>query len=139
MNADGSKVRRLTEDGSSDYTPRWSPDGKSIAFISTRSGNSQVWIIPVNGGEARQLTSLATEADGVTWAAKGDTLLFTSQVYPECTDAACNQKRLTEAAESKVKARLIHSLFFRHWDAWRDGRYTHLFAVSADGGRPRCW
>ena len=86
---------------------------------------------------ARQITNISTEADGVVWAAKGDTLLFTSKVYPDCADDACNAKRLEEHEKSKVKAQLIHELLFRHWNEYRDGKYTHLFAVSSQGGEAR--
>ncbi len=137
VSAEGGEPRQLTRGDGSDTRPRWSPDGKSLAFISTRSGSSQVWILSLAGGDPWPLTSLSTEADGVTWAARGDTLLFTSQVYPDCPDEACNARRLKEAAESKVKAQIITELFFRHWDSWREGRYTHLFAISAKGGPPR--
>jgi dipeptidyl aminopeptidase/acylaminoacyl peptidase len=133
----GGEARQLTRGEGSDMRPRWSPDGQSIAFISTRGGSAQIWIIPMSGGEARQLTNLATEADGETWAAKGDTLIFTSQVYPDCADEACNKERLEAAEKSKVKAQLIDHLFFRHWNYWLEGKYTHLFAVSAQGGTPR--
>jgi dipeptidyl aminopeptidase/acylaminoacyl peptidase len=134
---EGGEPRQLTRGEGSDRRPRWSPDGREIAFISTRGGKSQIWIIPVGGGEARQLTNLSTEADGVTWAARGSTLLFTSQVFPDCADDDCNRKRLEEAEKSPVKARMISELLFRHWDTWRDGKYTHLWAVSAQGGAPR--
>jgi len=137
IRAEGGEPKQLTTGDGSDSRPRWSPEGESIAFISARGGKSQVWIIPVHGGEARQLTSISTEADGVTWAKKGDALLFTSQVYPDCVDDACNKKRLEDAEKSKVKARIIDELLFRHWDAWREGKYTHLFTVSAQGGTPR--
>ncbi|MGO9271500.1 MAG: prolyl oligopeptidase family serine peptidase [Terriglobia bacterium] len=135
--AAGGAPRQLTYGDGSDNRPRWSPDGKELAFISTRGGKSQIWILPMDGGEARQLTRVSTEAGGVTWAAKGDTLLFTSQVYPDCADDECNQKRLEEAEKSKVKAQLIEALLFRHWTEWREGKYTHLFAVPAKGGTPR--
>ena len=128
VSAEGGEPRQLTRGDGSDTRPRWSPDGKSLAFISTRGGNSQVWILSFDGGDPRPLTSLSTEADGVTWAAHGDMLLFTSQVYPDCADEDCNARRLKEAAESKVKAQIFTELLFRHWDSWRDGRYTHLFA-----------
>jgi dipeptidyl aminopeptidase/acylaminoacyl peptidase len=137
IRAEGGEPKQLTTGNGSDSRPRWSPDGESIAFISARGGKSQVWIIPVHGGEARQLTSISTEADGVTWARKSDALLFTSQVYPDCADEACNKKRLEDAEKSKVKARIIDELLFRHWDGWREGKYTHLFIVSAQGGAPR--
>jgi len=137
VSAEGGEPRQLTRGDGSDTRPRWSPDGKSLAFISTRGGSSQVWILSLAGGDPWPLTSLSTEADGVTWAARGDTLLFTSRVYPDCPDEACDARRLKEAAESKVKAQIITELFFRHWDSWREGRYTHLFAISAKGGTPR--
>ncbi|MBI4189545.1 MAG: PD40 domain-containing protein, partial [Betaproteobacteria bacterium] len=134
---EGGEPRQLTRGEGSNTRPRWAPDGKSIAFISNRGGKSQVWIIPVGGGEAYPLTSISTEADGVVWAGKSEMLLFTSKVYPDCADDECNQKRLEEVAKSKVKARIINELLFRHWDEWRDGKYTHLFAVSSKGGAPR--
>jgi dipeptidyl aminopeptidase/acylaminoacyl peptidase len=134
--ASGGEPHQLTRGSGPDERPRWSPDSKSIAFISGRGGASQVWIIPADGGEARQLTHIATGADGVTWAAKSDVLLFTSKVYPDCKDEPCNKQRLEETRESKLKARMIHHLLFRHWTEWRNGRYTHLFAVSAAGGEP---
>ncbi len=134
---EGGEPRQLTQGEGSETRPRWSPDGRALAFISTRGGKSQVWIIPATGGEARALTSISTGADGVVWAGKSDWLLFTSKVYPDCADDACNQKRLEERAKGKVKALLIDELLFRHWGEWREGKYTHLFAVPAKGGKPR--
>lgn len=135
--AAGGQPRQLTSGPQSDSRPRWSPDGRELAFISTRSGTSQVWILPVEGGESRALTSISTGADGVTWAAQGDQLLFTSDVYPDCADDACNKQRLDDEEHSLVKARLIDYLFFRHWDHWLDGKFTHLFVVPAAGGAAR--
>jgi dipeptidyl aminopeptidase/acylaminoacyl peptidase len=133
----GGEPQQLTREEASDSHPRWSPDSKSIAFMSSRNGEEQIWMVPAGGGEAHQVTHIATGADGVTWAADSSTLLFTSEVYPDCSDAACNKRRLDEAESSKVKARVIDRLFFRHWDHWLNGKITHLFAVSAQGGEPR--
>jgi dipeptidyl aminopeptidase/acylaminoacyl peptidase len=133
----GGEPRRLTMGSDSSTRPRWSPDGKEIAFIYTHHGDSQIWINPSEGWNPRQITSISTGADGVTWSRKGDWLLFTSQVYPGCPDDACNKQESDEAANSKVKARIIDKLLFRHWTEWRDGKYTHLFAVSSKGGTPR--
>ena len=137
VSMDGGGARQLTTGEGSDSRPRWSPDGGRLALISTRGGKSQVWILPVSGGEAHAVTTISTEADGVTWAAKGETLVFTSQVYPDCPDDACNRAGLEQAEHSKVKARLITELLFRHWTDWRDGKYTHVFSVSAAGGPAR--
>ncbi|HUI42508.1 MAG TPA: S9 family peptidase [Terriglobia bacterium] len=134
---DGGEPRQMTWGTGSDSRPRWSPDGHALAFISTRGETPQVWLLPIGGGEAHPLTSISTGADGETWAADGRELVFTSQVYPECGDDACNRKRLEEAEHSPVKARIVDRLLFRHWNAWRDGQYTHTFVVSADGGAAR--
>ena len=116
---------------------RWSPDGRSIAFISDRSGEAQVWVMPAAGGAARQVTAIATGADGVIWARHADRLLFTSTVYPTCAAAldvaACNKHKLDSANADPAKAQISTELLFRHWTAWRSGRYTHLFAVAPDG------
>jgi dipeptidyl aminopeptidase/acylaminoacyl peptidase len=133
--AGGTPVKFAATDRSEDR-PRWSPDGKWLAFVSTRGGSSQVWVMPSSGGEARQVTNIATEAAGVTWSPDGKWLVFTSDVYPECGDAACNERTLTERESSKVKAKLVDGLLFRHWTVWKDGRYSHLFIVPVDGSVP---
>jgi dipeptidyl aminopeptidase/acylaminoacyl peptidase len=116
---------------------RWSPDGRSIAFISDRGDDPQIWVMPATGGTARQVTALATGADGVTWARHADVLLFTSTVYPACTSAvdvaACNKQKLDSANANPAKAQISTELLFRHWTVWRSGRYTHLFVVATDG------
>ena len=120
----------------SEDRPRWSPDGKSLAFVSNRDGGSQIWVMPTTGGEARKLTSLATEAAGVTWSPDGRWIAFVSDVYPECADLACHERTLKERETSKVKAHLADGLLFRHWTAWKDGRFSHLYFMPADGSAP---
>jgi dipeptidyl aminopeptidase/acylaminoacyl peptidase len=131
----GGDPRRLTASPSADNNPRWSPDGKSIAFISTRSGAPQVWMINPEGGEAWQVTTLSTGAAGVIWSPNGKNLAFTSSVYPDCADDEANKKKAEAAEKSKVKGRIFDTLFFRYWNAWRDGTRSHVFVVPAAGGR----
>ena len=67
----GGEPRRLTTSPGPDNHPRWSPDGKSIAFVSARGGSAQVWVLPFEGGEARQLTKLPIDVDGPIWSPRG--------------------------------------------------------------------
>jgi Tol biopolymer transport system component len=133
----GGMPQQLTHSEGRDNNPRWSPDGKTIAFISSREGGPQIWLLDTSSGEARKLTSISTGADGVVWSRDGRFLAFTSDVFPDCRDDACNQKRNDEAAASKVKAQIFERLLYRHWDSWKDGKRTHIFVLPAAGGTPR--
>src|SRR3954451_5981045 len=79
----GGEPRRLTTSTGADNHPRWSPDGKSIAFLSTRGGSAQVWLLPVDGGEARPLTRLPVDVSGPIWSPRGDRIALTASVYPD--------------------------------------------------------
>src|SRR6188474_1657914 len=63
--------RQVTRDGSINERPRFSPDSKQIAFISNRSGSSQIWVMNADGSSSRQVTRLSTEASGVMWTPDG--------------------------------------------------------------------
>ena len=133
----GGAPRQITQAGNLNERPRWSPDSKQLAFISDRSGSSQVWLMNPDGANARQVTNLSTEAGGVLYSPDGKNLLFTSQVYPDCPDEACNKQRLEEDKNSKVKARIYTSLLYRHWDRWQGKQRSHLLAVPVSGGTPK--
>jgi dipeptidyl aminopeptidase/acylaminoacyl peptidase len=132
----GGEPRQLTTSGK-DGGARWSPDGKRLAFVSTRGGTQQVYLIALVGGEASPLTSLSGGADNIVWSPDGASLAFTSQVFPDCTDDECNAKRLQSRDDSKMKARAYDRLLYRHWTDWSDGRRRHLFVVPIAGGAPK--
>jgi len=77
-NADGSGPVRLTAHVSRNTFPRFSPDGKWVAFTSNRMGNDDVWVIPASGGEARQLTFLTTADTVLYWTPDGRRIIFAS-------------------------------------------------------------
>src|SRR3989441_23408 len=129
----GGAPLQLTR-GGHDSSPQWSPDGKTIAFLSLRDGGSQIYLLSTEGGEPAALTRLSTGADLVKWSPDGKLLAFTSWVYPDCQDDACNSARDAERGKSKVQARIYDHLLFRHWTHWNEGKRSHLFVVAADGG-----
>jgi dipeptidyl aminopeptidase/acylaminoacyl peptidase len=140
-------ARALTSTPKNERSPRWSPDGRWIAFESNRSGDTQLWLLPTGGGEARQLTTLATGASGPRWAPTGDRLAFVSEVFPEFSALpfaeadAKNKAALAAREKDPVKVRVATQLLYRHWDSWHDGRRQHVFVVEvkdgAAAGEPR--
>lgn len=122
--------QRLTARGSSAMSPRWSADGKSIFFISTRSGSAQVWRLPMSGGEAYQVTFLPLDVNAFVVSPLGLQLALSLDVYLDCEDLACTKKRLDEKADSKSSGTVYDKLFMRHWDTWADGRRSQLFVAN---------
>lgn len=126
--------------------PRWAPDGKRFAFVSTKENGSQIWVADFDGATGtvtgtHRLTNVATEASGELWSPDGKNILFESDVYPECEGTAseesdCNQKTLEEKKNSKVRALVFTHLLYRHWNAYKEGKRTHLFVgeVLPEGG-----
>lgn len=121
---------QLTQSGK-DMSPVWSPDGKMIAFLSSRAGESQIYLLSMDGGEAHPWTSISTGVDIVKWSPDGKMLAFTSGVYPDCKDDACNKKRDEEKEKNKVTAHVAEHLLYRHWTHWNEGKRSHLFIVPA--------
>jgi dipeptidyl aminopeptidase/acylaminoacyl peptidase len=133
----GGLARPLTSTGK-DSGAKWAPDGRRIAFISTRGGSAQIFLVDADGsGEPNRLTNLSGGADNIVWSPDGRTIAFTSEVYPSCRDEACNVKRDEEREKNPVRARVYDHLLYRHWTSWSEGKRNHLFMVPASGGDPR--
>jgi dipeptidyl aminopeptidase/acylaminoacyl peptidase len=169
--AGGESKRLTTEGGAGEDRLRFAPDGKSVLYVTSRDGGSQVWVQGFDGtagaltGQPRKVTNISTEADGATWSPDGKQILFVSAVYPECngganparqastnapapstsapaSDDACNKVKDEAADKSLVKAKIWTRLMYRHWNAYANGKRSHLFLVEADcdaaGGNTAC-
>jgi dipeptidyl aminopeptidase/acylaminoacyl peptidase len=134
-----SPPRQLTTTEKKDSHPRWSPDGSKILFESNRSGEQQLWVIDLNGGEAKQLTTISTDAGTGIWSRDGKKIAFVSAVYPEFSTKPfaesdkLNKERAEKIKNSPIKAKAHNRLFYRHWDSYVDDKRQHLFVMNADG------
>ncbi len=134
-NTDGTNLRRLTTHPDDDSNPRWTPDGQSICFVSTRSGSAQPWRIKLNGGEAQQITNLPLDTSNLLVSPNGGHIAFTMEVFPGLT-AQQTKDKLDEIEQRKSSGRIYDRIFIRHWDTWKDGRRSHLFVTPISGGEP---
>lgn len=132
---DGQRTLHTTVDPASDTSPRWSPDGSQLLFISTRSGSAQAWVMPADGGEPRQVTRFETGVSDILWMPDGESFLFSSRVYPECgADNECNKRIADDASSGPIKAHLADALLFRHWNFWNAGKQRHILRADLASG-----
>jgi dipeptidyl aminopeptidase/acylaminoacyl peptidase len=122
--------RRLTQHPASDSHPRWAPDGSGIYFLSSRSGSSQIWYLPLSGGEAQSVTELKLDVGSFDVAPTGDRLALTLEVFPDCDTLACSADRQAARKKSKASGQTYDQLFVRHWDSWKDGTRSMLYTVT---------
>jgi dipeptidyl aminopeptidase/acylaminoacyl peptidase len=123
---------RLTNHSSSSTDPEWSPAGDAIYFLSGRSGSSQVWRLPLSGGEASMVTSLPVDVETFRLSPTGDRLAMSLSVYRDCADLACTKARADDQGKTKASGRVFDRLFVRHWDTWSDGRNSVLYSAPID-------
>lgn len=138
----GGTPKQLTTDPASDRHAVWSPDGKWIAFESTRSGEPQVWLMRPDGSEQKQLTTISTGASTTYWSPDGKMIAFVSDVFPENSAKpypladSLNRIRVNQLEKGKVKAKLLTQLFYKSWDSWVDGKRQQVFVINPEGGDP---
>ncbi len=140
---DGDEAQRFTSGTANASSPVWSPDGRWLAFVSERESEAtgkdakkqgkdkpQIWLLPLNGGEARQLTFMEHGASSPVWSPDSKRLIFSAEVGPADEE--------TEEGKSLPKVRVIDQLWYK-----LDGvgfiyqRRSHLFLIDPNGGTPQ--
>jgi dipeptidyl aminopeptidase/acylaminoacyl peptidase len=128
---DGSSPpRRFTTGPKRDGSPRWSPDGSRLAFVSNRETEKmQLFVIPLEGGEATRLTDLKEDVDDSAWSPDGTRIAFTARVPDDSYQEEDDRKR---------KPRRFRRLSYKLDNVgWIGDRRSHVFVVPADGsGKP---
>ncbi|HEX5083920.1 MAG TPA: S9 family peptidase, partial [Blastocatellia bacterium] len=90
--ASGGSPNQLITSDKNDFSPRWSPDGKWIAFLSTREGAPQIYVAGADGSNARKVTSAPEGVSEFIWSPDGRMFAFTTDVYPDCASFNCVAK-----------------------------------------------
>jgi dipeptidyl aminopeptidase/acylaminoacyl peptidase len=132
---DGSEEpRQFTSGAKRDGAPRWSPDGRWLAFTSNRGDDKKtpanLYVMPADGGEPRKLTDLKQGADAAAWSPDSKRIAFTSRVADEAYDEEDDRLR---------KPRRFTRVFFKLDSVgWTGDRRTHIFVADASGdGEPK--
>jgi dipeptidyl aminopeptidase/acylaminoacyl peptidase len=137
---DAAPPVRLTPEGWNVNSPAFSADGKSVYFLSGKSGTSQLYAIPVAGGEPAQVTDFVLDIDGYSLSPDGKRIAFAAAAFADCKgDMACSRKQLD--AKPKASGVVFDHLFIRHWDTWANGSLNRIFVATlpasmADGKAP---
>ena len=126
MNMDGSDLKRLTFTTWGEYNPRWTPDGKKIAFMSAESGAMQMWEMKPDGSEKVQISNIDGGIGGFAYAPDQKKVLYLADV--EKTSLV--QSRYPDL--TKTTGRINNDLMYRHWDQWVDA-FTHIWIADYDG------
>ncbi|MBA2239337.1 MAG: S9 family peptidase, partial [Lysobacter sp.] len=132
---DAAAPRRLTPDGWNVNSPSFAPDGKTVYFLSAKSGTQQLYSIPASGGTPKQVSAVPIDVGSYKVSPQGDRYVFSTDVFPGCgADFACTSKRLADVESQKASGVVYDKLFIRHWDAWADGRVSRLLVADLAPG-----
>lgn len=138
LTRDLAPPKRLTPEGWSVNSPAFSPDGKTVYFLSAKSGTQQLYALPVAGGAPRQLTDFALDIASYKLSPDGTRVLFSTDTFADCkADFACTKKKLDDTAARKTSGVVYDGLFVRHWDTWADGRRSRLFVAALPEGKAK--
>src|SRR5579859_4203839 len=119
--------RQVTSGAYHDMSPRWSPDGRSLAFISDRTGTPQIYLLAMNGGESRQVSTLAQGVSEYSWRPDGQLFLAHSGWKPS-DDQGLHSDTTTPAQ--------VYGRLDAHWNGigYKHGRYQQLWLLPLEGG-----
>lgn len=137
INSDGSEHRALTTGNRNDGSPRWSPDGTRIAFLSDADGKQQIYIRWMDSGQTARITNLEESPEAIAWSPDGKMLSFSSLVLgkgPHLADLPSPPSGAKWAEPATAYNRLVYR--FNGAGYLKPG-FMQVFVVAADGGAPR--
>ena len=137
INSDGTDHRPLTTGNRSDVSPRWSPDGLRLAYLSDADGKQQLYIRWMDTGQTARITNLEQAPDAIAWSPDGKMLSFSSLVLgkgPHLADLPAPPSGAKWADPPTAYDRLVYRF---NGSGYLKPGYRQLFVVDSEGGAPR--
>ncbi len=137
IGSDGSDHRPLTTGNYSDTSPRWSPDGTRLLFLSDREGSTQLYLRWMDTGQTARLTNLTETPSNIVWSPDGRHVAFTALVL-EPKPAVAQMPAPPAGATWAEPATVVDRMVFRfNGPGYLKPGYQHWFVLPAEGGTPR--
>jgi dipeptidyl aminopeptidase/acylaminoacyl peptidase len=142
VTAEGGPPRPLTATNRNASDPAFSPDGVRLAFVAAdlpapgeAAPPSQVYVLPLDGGEAERVTDLPLGVFGPRWLPDGRGLVFGAWLFRDFLSVRATRLERDRRRTRPVTAHVTEERFFRYWDAWLvDGKVPHLFRLDLESG-----
>ncbi len=122
---DESGTRRITDNAGNDIAPQWSADGRTLRFLSDRSGTMQIWAASVADCLLKQISREERDIEAFGFS-PDDSKLW----YVQTVDVKPVLSKDIYPDMDKSKARIYDDLMVRHWNYWDEGAYRHIFVAS---------
>ncbi len=137
INSDGNDNRPLLSSRQSYSTPRWSPDGKRLLYITGVGGSPQMYVRWMDTGQTALISNLTEPPGSPTWSPDGQWIAFTMFV-PKEKEPLAKPPQKPEGAEWAPPVKVIDSMIYRaDGEGYLKSGFTHVFVVAAEGGTPR--
>lgn len=138
LRADGSDHRPLLSGTANYSSPRWSPDGTRLAYLSNEERGSQLYVRWMGTGQTALLTNIQNSASNISWSPNGKTIAFTMNVKFDSKPFSISMPEKPEGAEwSPAFKYVTETRYQADGSGILEPAYSHVFVVPAEGGTPR--
>ena len=138
LRADGSDHRPLLSGAANYSSPRWSPDGTRLAYLSNEERGSQLYVRWMDTGQTALLTNIQNSASNISWSPDGQTIAFTMNVEFDSKPFSVSMPDKPEGAEwSPAFKYVTETRYQADGSGILEPAYSHVFVVPAEGGTPR--
>lgn len=139
IDVDGNNHRAIASSGANFLSPRWSPDGNRLAYVSSVEGQVQIYLRWMDTGQVARLTDLTAKPSSISWSPDGSKIAFTMPVAAQEAMPFGQMPKKPEGAEWAPEVRVIDSLKYRADGnkGFLPAEYEQIFVIPADGGTPR--